>query len=88
MIMTPATAYPVRHIACPPVDNRRHGTGDRSTLGAMRRLRHLLRDDRGDVPGWVLITLMTAALVILIWALAGPALSDIFQNAIDKVSGI
>jgi hypothetical protein len=40
------------------------------------------------VPGWVLITLMTAALVILIWALAGPALSDIFQNAIDKVSGI
>jgi hypothetical protein len=45
-------------------------------------------DDRGDVPGWVLITLMTAALVILIWALAGPALSDIFQNAIDKVSGI
>ncbi|MFT4284544.1 MAG: hypothetical protein QM598_06895 [Protaetiibacter sp.] len=54
----------------------------------MRRFLHRLRDDRGDVPGWVLITLMTAALVILIWALAGPALSDIFQNAIDKVSGI
>lgn len=47
-----------------------------------------LTDDRGDVPGWVLITLMTAALVILIWALAGPALADIFQNAISKVSGI
>ena len=47
-----------------------------------------LADDRGDVPGWVLITLMTAALVILIWALAGPALEGIFQNAIDKVSGI
>ncbi len=31
---------------------------------------------------------MTAALVILIWALAGPALADIFQNAIDKVAGI
>lgn len=55
----------------------------------MRRLLSRLRaDDRGDVPGWVLITLMTAALVILIWALAGPALSDIFENAIDKVSGI
>ena len=53
-----------------------------------RRLRARFVDDRGDVPGWVLITLMTAALVILIWALAGPALSDIFQNAIDKVSGI
>jgi len=53
-----------------------------------RRLKARFADDRGDVPGWVLITLMTAALVILIWALAGPALSDIFQNAISKVSGI
>ena len=70
------------------MENGRGGAVDRSTLVAMRRLRHLLRDDRGDVPGWVLITLMTAALVILIWALAGPALSDIFQSAIDKVSGI
>jgi hypothetical protein len=52
------------------------------------RLLKKFAHDRGDVPGWVLITLMTAALVILIWALAGPALSDIFQNAIDKVSGI
>ena len=38
--------------------------------------------------GWVLITLMTAALVILIWALAGPALSQIFENAIAKVTGL
>jgi hypothetical protein len=53
-----------------------------------KRLRARIADEAGDVPGWVLITLMTAALVILIWALAGPALSDIFQNAIDKVSGI
>lgn len=53
-----------------------------------RRWMAKIADERGDVPGWVLITLMTAALVILIWALAGPALSDIFQNAIDKVSGI
>jgi hypothetical protein len=44
-------------------------------------------DDRGDVPGWVLITLMTAGLVILIWALAGPALQGVFQQAIDRVSG-
>lgn len=53
----------------------------------MRR-RPVLRGDAGDVPGWVLITLMTAALVILIWALAAPALEGIFQNAIDKVAGI
>ena len=28
-----------------------------------------LRDERGDVPGWVLITLMTAGLVIVILSL-------------------
>jgi len=45
-------------------------------------------DERGDVPGWVLVTLMTAGLVVAIWALAGPALSDLFQQAIAKVSGL
>ena len=47
-----------------------------------------LGDERGDVPGWVLITLMTAGLVVVIWALAGPALADLFQQAIERVSGI
>lgn len=42
-------------------------------------------DDRGDVPGWVLITLMTAGLVVLIWAVAGPALSGLFEQAISRV---
>ncbi|TDN92553.1 hypothetical protein [Microbacterium sp. BK668] len=46
-----------------------------------------LGDERGDVPGWVLITLMTAGLVVVIWALAGPALADLFQQAIERVSG-
>lgn len=41
--------------------------------------------ERGDVPGWVLITMMTAGLVVLIWALAGPALSNVFTHAIDRV---
>jgi hypothetical protein len=45
-----------------------------------------LRDDRGDVPGWVLITLMTAGLVLIIWGVAGPALTDVFQQAIDRVT--
>ncbi len=56
----------------------------------MRRILDFLTredDDRGDVPGWVLITLMTAGLVILIWALAGPALQGVFQQAIDRVTG-
>ena len=42
--------------------------------------------ERGDVPGWVLITLMTAALVAALWAVAGPRLIQIFQDAMDKVS--
>jgi hypothetical protein len=50
------------------------------------RLASHLRDDRGDVPGWVLITLMTAGLVIIIWGLAGPALSQVFEQAIDRVT--
>ncbi|MFP7760892.1 hypothetical protein [Marisediminicola sp. LYQ134] len=54
---------------------------------ARRRRLALVRDDRGDVPGWVLITLMTAGLVIVIWALAGPALSGVFEQAISRVTG-
>ena len=52
----------------------------------MRALLSRLHNDRGDVPGWVLITLMTAGLVIIIWGLAGPALSSIFEQAIERVS--
>lgn len=44
-----------------------------------------LGSDRGDVPGWVLITLMTAGLVILIWGIAGPALQGVFDQAISRV---
>ena len=44
-----------------------------------------LAGERGDVPGWVLITLMTAGLVVVMWAMAGPALGDVFNNAIDRV---
>lgn len=53
---------------------------------ALKRTLHALHHhDRGDVPGWVLITLMTAGLVLVIWAIAGPALSDVFNQAIDRV---
>ncbi|MEV8172172.1 hypothetical protein [Microbacterium sp. NPDC077486] len=56
------------------------------------RARSMLRvfydDERGDVPGWVLVTLMTAGLVVLIWAVAGPALTSLFEQAIQRVSGL
>ncbi|HTY73340.1 MAG TPA: hypothetical protein VMI11_13080 [Actinomycetes bacterium] len=45
------------------------------------------RDERGDVPGWVLITVMTAGLVSGLWVLAGPKLGEIFSNAMDSVTG-
>lgn len=48
-------------------------------------IRQIVRSERGDVPGWVLIVLMTAGLVVAIWALAGPALSDVFNDAIARV---
>jgi hypothetical protein len=50
--------------------------------------RALAADERGDVPGWVLVTLMTAGLVVLIWAVAGPALTALFEQAIQRVSGL
>ena len=63
-----------------------------SLARAAARLRDVAQDayddERGDVPGWVLITLMTAGLVVVIWALAGPALADLFQQAIERVSGL
>jgi hypothetical protein len=41
--------------------------------------------DRGDVPGWVLITIMTAGLVTLIWGVANDQLKQILQNALNSV---
>ncbi len=51
-------------------------------------VRHRLagRDpERGDVPGWVLVTLMTAGLVTALWIIAGDALARVFEDAIDSV---
>ena len=43
--------------------------------------------ERGDVPGWVLITLMTAGLVTILWKLAGDQLAALFTQAISSVTG-
>lgn len=48
---------------------------------------HRPRGDRGDVPGWVMVTLMTAGLVLSIWALAGPRLEEVFSTAVSQVLG-
>ena len=56
----------------------------------MKKWRHRSCDlgERGDVPGWVLITLMTAALVVLIWGVASERLVEIFNRAMDSIAGI
>jgi hypothetical protein len=41
--------------------------------------------ERGDVPGWVLITAMTVALVMLVWGVASEALRDIIAGFLDQV---
>lgn len=43
---------------------------------------------RGDVPGWVLVVLMTTALVTGIWSIAAPKLTAILRNSLDAMSGI
>ena len=47
----------------------------------------LARDERGDVPGWVLIVLMTSALVVAIWSVAKGKLVGIVETALDTVCG-
>lgn len=44
------------------------------------------RDDRGDVPGWVLITVMTVGLVAIISAVAGDELTRLLRSALRSVN--
>jgi hypothetical protein len=48
----------------------------------------LNRKSRGDVPGWVLVVLMTTALVTGIWSIAAPKLTTILRNSLDAMGGI
>jgi hypothetical protein len=52
------------------------------------RIYQALRDDRGDVPGWVLVVLMTTGLVTAIWTIAAPRLTAILKNSLDAMNGI
>lgn len=50
------------------------------------KIRHTIwNEERGDVPGWVMITLMTAGLVLLLWGVAGDALVNLFQTSMNRV---
>jgi hypothetical protein len=42
--------------------------------------------ERGDVPGWVMITIMTAGLVTIIWGFADDRLREILDEALSSVA--
>jgi hypothetical protein len=43
--------------------------------------------DRGDVPGWVMVTVMSAILVVAIIAVFEPQIKDVLKASLDSVSG-
>ena len=59
----------------------------KALVRARLALQRAAADERGDVPGWVLITLMTAGLVSVLWAVADDQLQTLFQRAMNSVSG-
>ena len=57
----------------------------RTTL--VRLIARITSSDRGDVPGWVLVAVMTAGLVTALWLVADDALTSVLDSAINSVSG-
>jgi hypothetical protein len=43
--------------------------------------------DRGDVPGWVMVTVMTAILVVAILGVFEPQIKEAIGSALDSVTG-
>ena len=56
-------------------------------LAARRPCRGGTRDERGDVPGWVLVTVMSAGLVAALGVLAGDQLRELLSAAFAQVRG-
>jgi hypothetical protein len=54
-------------------------------LGVAARLR--ADRERGDVPGWVMVTVMTAVLVVAILGIFEPQIKSALTGIIDSVSG-
>jgi hypothetical protein len=48
-----------------------------------RRLAVRMDAERGDVPGWVLVTLMTAGIVTALWVVAEPTLKNLLTHALN-----
>ena len=53
----------------------------------MRDFHSHRHDERGDVPGWVMITVMSAGLVAVLSAVACPQLRQMLTQALSAVGG-
>ena len=58
-----------------------------SVSGLLVRLTPRPRDDRGDVPGWVMVTLMTAIVVAALTPFVSDELRALLARAFSMVSG-
>lgn len=56
-------------------------------LALMASVDRRARSDRGDVPGWVMITMMTAIVVIVLLGVFQEAVVNAVKNAFDSISG-
>ncbi|MBA2699864.1 MAG: hypothetical protein H0U61_14035 [Nocardioidaceae bacterium] len=54
-------------------------------MSIMRRLRQITRgrDERGDVPGWVMITVMTIVIASAILAIFQQQVTSFLQDTLD-----
>ncbi len=59
------------------------------TIWTLRVIDRLRADDRdrGDVPGWVMVTVMSAILVVAILGVFEPQIKQAISSAIDSVTG-
>jgi hypothetical protein len=53
---------------------------------AVSRVFEKSRDESGDIPGWVLVTVMTAGLVVAVWSVADGQLKTVLTGALRSVS--
>lgn len=54
----------------------------------LNKFHQQVANERGDVPGWVLVVLMTTGLVTAIWTLAAPRIQSILRNSLDSMNNI
>ncbi|MGA8846768.1 MAG: hypothetical protein WB471_09175 [Nocardioides sp.] len=54
-------------------------------LALVRSSNERHRDDRGDVPGWVLVTLMSVGLITAITIVAKDQLTEMLRSSLNSV---